>query len=343
MNKRIQTVQKQLQYDAALIENPIDLYYLTGLDLSCGLLIIAKDKVCLFVDGRYFAAAEKKGICSVRLFEKQAVIEWIAGQSIQTCEYDSAFTVVDRFEFLKNLLKNVKFFGTSGVLKKQRAIKDQKEIDLLKKAQEITYQGFLHVEKSLRVGISEEELALEFEIFVRKKGASSLSFSPIIAFGEHSAYPHYRAGNVKLKKDQVILIDVGAVFDHYAGDLTRVLFFGRKDPKIDQMLKLTQKAQKAAIDAVKPGIRVGKLDEIAREVFAKEGMEELFIHGLGHGIGLETHEFFSVKKLGADADVELEPGMVFTIEPGLYLPGVGGVRWEDVIQVTETGHVVFKS
>ncbi len=343
---RLQAFQKHLRHDAAIVEDPTDLLYLTGLTLSLGSLVVMKEDVALFVDGRYFAIAERKAPCAVRLSKSAAsasdpMFEWLQGRGARSLAFDSAVTSYERFETLGQAMPGIQLFAEKALLRAQRAIKDGAEIALLKKAQSLTLKGFHHVEGKLKEGVSEEEMAFEFETFVRKNGASGLSFPSIIAFGENSAYPHHRAGGSKLVKNQIVLIDVGAIVDEYRGDMTRVVFFGECDPKLKQWLEWTKLAQRKAMEAVRPGLFVKELDLIARKALSEHGVEEKFTHGLGHGIGLETHEFPSLKSLGVDRDVKLAAGMVVTIEPGLYQPGVGGVRWEDMILVTENGYEKF--
>lgn len=173
--------------------------------------------------------------------------------------------------------------------------------------------------------------------FCRKKGASGLSFSPIIAFGENSAYPHYRAGKARLKKGQSVLIDVGAILENYCADMTRLVYFGEPDPRILHFEKLVKRAKEMAISHVKPGVKAGLIDQVVQDEFDKENVKQLYTHSLGHGVGLEAHEFPRLRFNGVDKDVILKPGMVFTIEPGLYQPGVGGVRLEDMVLVTANG------
>ncbi len=337
MTARIERID--LNTDALLIENTTDLLYLTGLELSRGVLGIAKEETVLFVDGRYFAKAEREAKCKVRLLEGNAVFDWLEARSVKTVEFDGAYTSYDRYLSLKGQLKSQELKAGSSLLKEMRVIKDEREIEALKKAAALTWQGFQYIEELLQEGISEEELAFEFEFFVRKNGASGLSFEPIIAFGENSAYPHYRAGKARLEENQIVLIDVGAVVDQYRGDMTRVVFFGEANPQLEKMLEYTKLAQQKAFEAAVIGAKFGDLDRAARAVFAKEGIEEFFTHSLGHGIGLETHEFPIIRAEGADKDVVLEEGMVFTIEPGLYRPGLGGVRWEDMVLMTENGPI----
>ncbi len=337
MNSRIAILQKHLRSEAALIESPVDLFYLTGLQMSKGLLAVTANEAVLYVDGRYFSKATKEAPCTVRLLDSESPARFLRDNEIRRVDFDSAATSYDRFENLKKMAEGIEFSPMSGLLKLHRGVKDGEEIAALKRAADLTWRGYRHIAGMLTEGIAEEELALEFEMFVRKHGASGLSFEPIIAFGENSAYPHHRAGKTRLEKDQVVLMDIGAVVDSYRGDLTRVHFFGRANPEIERMLQLTKRAQQAAIDQIRPGAKLGDVDRAAREVFRSEGVEELFSHGLGHGIGLETHEFPSFKAGSGDQDLELKVGMVFTVEPGLYRPGLGGVRWEDMVQVIERG------
>jgi Xaa-Pro aminopeptidase len=337
MKSRIIELQKGLEFDAAIIENTVDLYYLTGLELSRGALVTTKDDSVLFVDGRYFAKAQKEAPCPVRLLAGNYLFDWLDTRAVGTLAFDADSTSFTRYDQLKSDTRSIVLKSISGLLKMQRSIKDLTELDALKKAADVTMSGLKHIEAMLVEGVSEESLAFEFELFVRKAGASKLSFSPIIAFGENSAYPHYRAGSSTLQNGQIVLIDVGAVVDGYAGDLTRVVFFGEGDAQLQEMLSLTKQAQAKAIQAIRPGVTFGELDQAARSVYAEAGVEAQFIHSLGHGIGLETHEFPTIKALGPDRDAKLEVGMVFSVEPGLYRPGLGGVRWEDVVVVTKNG------
>lgn len=322
----------QLLDGPCFIENLADLLYLTGMEFSKGRLFVSPAESMLYVDGRYYERAKKEAPCPVLLWDEQR----------QRKEYrigfDSATVTYEGYQTLKNHFPDVEWAPISNPVKPLRAIKDLKEITALKKAAHLTARGIQKVGELLKEGVSEEELALEFEIFCRKNGASGLSFESIIAFGENSAYPHYRAGKNRLRKGQVVLVDVGAIVDHYYGDMTRMFHFGTPHPRIVELEQIVKRAQKKAIDHIKPGIKLGELDQIVQDEFDAANVKPLYIHSLGHGVGLNAHEFPLIKFDGKDRDVELQSGMVFTIEPGLYEPGVGGVRIEDMVLVTETGH-----
>lgn len=322
------------QVDALWIEDPVDIFYITGLKFSTAKLLVEGDKIKLFVDGRYFAIAEKrlKPSFEVILGEKPSF-------SIQTKKvaFDGSTLSFSRYEALKKMEPHLEWISFAKPLKAIRAIKSGQEISLLKKAAEITWKGYLKIISLLKEGITEEELALEFEFFCRKEGASKLAFDPIIAFGENSAYPHYRSGKSKLKKDQLVLVDVGATFEEYHGDMTRTYFFGKKDPRLEKMQSQVYQAYQLAFEAAKIGVKVKVLDEIVHDYFKKEGVDSLFVHSLGHGVGLEIHEYPRLRFDGVDQEVILEKNMVFTIEPGLYLPEVGGIRYENTVVMTDQG------
>ncbi len=326
---RIRQIQSEIPL---LIEDLTDLFYLTGLTLSKGRLLVSSGKATLYVDGRYYERAKLEAPCSVKLWEEF--------KNIQEKEmgFDSAFVTYEAYQGMKREFPYITWTPKPHPLRVLRAIKEEEEIARLERAAQLTWRGYKHVVSCLREGISEEELALEFEIFCRKQGASGLSFSPIIAFGENGAYPHYRAGKSRLQKGQAVLIDVGAIVDHYCGDLTRMVYFGKPDSRILQFEAHVKRAKEMAMESIRPGLQLGQLDQIVQDEFERLGVKQLYIHSLGHGVGLETHEFPRIRFDSPDRDVVLKAGMVFTIEPGLYQPGVGGVRLEDMVVVTPMGY-----
>jgi Xaa-Pro aminopeptidase len=337
MQHKLEVLQKfvrERKLNALLIENPIDLFYLTGMSFSQGYLVVQESESTLFVDARYIEKAKKISFLPVVLNEKKAFMKGLSG----VVGFDSAFMTYEEYSRLEKEFPEILWEAVPSPLKEMRRCKTPGEIAALRRAARLSYEGMLHIKGLLQEGISEEELAFAFEWFCRKKGASSLSFEPIIAFGPNSASPHHRAGKALLQKGQVVLMDVGAVVDHYHGDLTRISFFGEADPKLLYFFHVVKRAQQKAMQAVRPGVLIGHLDEIVRQEFRSEGLEELFTHSLGHGVGLETHESPRVRFDGEDADLALKPGMVITLEPGLYQPSLGGIRYEDMVLVTEDGH-----
>ena len=320
--------------DSLLIDDPTDLFYLTGLTLSLGVLLVSEE-VSLFVDGRYIAKAKEKAPCSVYPID---MLKSKAGGK-KTIAFDSASVSFDQYLELQRIFLDVPLIPISKPLNALRGIKEPGEIEKLRKAQTLTKEAFEYIKKQLKVGITEEELAFEFEMFCRKKGASKLSFPPIIAFGKNSAYPHHRSGKDALEEDQVVLFDLGCVLDGYAGDMTRVVFFGKPNKTIQNDYELVKRAQEKAIALAKPGIPFGELDKVVRKELSDAGCLELFTHGLSHGIGLDVHEYPRLRVTGGeDAELLLQPGMAFTVEPGIYREGIGGVRYEDIVIITPDGH-----
>ena len=339
MNNRIKSLQKRLgewEIDSLIIENPIDLLYLTDLLLSKGRLLVRPDQAELCVDGRYFGEASLKAPCTVSL--------WVKGGEVKQkgrIGFDSAWTTVANFEGLKKESPDALWVPVKGPLTEQRRIKEPKEIASLREAAKITWAGIQHIRSLFREGVSEQELAFEFEFFVRKSGASRLAFETIVAFGENSAYPHHRASSARLQKNQIILIDAGAVFDHYCADVTRVFFFGQIDPRLEEMFQLVRESYNSAHQQIHVGAMIQTVDRAAREVFAEAGVESLFTHSLGHGLGLEAHESPLIRWNGDDREMTLRSQMVIAIEPGLYQTGLGGVRYENSGIVTKNGFESF--
>ncbi len=340
-SSRLKILQKKLPTDACLIEQPIDLYYLTGLNLSAGRLLFTKSDAELFVDGRYIQVAEQKSPFKVSLDNPESIAAFCTKRRVKSLGFDGRYTSYERFERMKQQLKKMKLHPCSDFLASMRVIKDPSEIKKMQKSAALLWKGFQFLRKSLKVGVTEKELAKQFEIFCLERGAERLAFDPIIAFGPNSAMPHYRAQDARLKSGDIVLIDIGIVVDRYHSDMTRVVFYKREDPVLRRLYDIVRRAQKSALSLCRPGTTLKELDLAARKVMREENVEELYLHSLGHGIGLETHEFPRIKYNGDDKDVTLKSGMVFTVEPGLYIAGKGGVRYEDTILITPTGHTNF--
>lgn len=325
--------------DGFIIENPIDIAYFTSLKLSRGRLLISKRAVVLFVDGRYTIQAKKGSPFPVKKLgndELGAVLKsWVGTKYFG---FDTGLSIAAHQSFKSIFTKHKKKLkGFDQPTLKVRAVKDSKELVALKKSAGLLWKGFEHIRKKLKEGVSEIEISREFEFYVKKLGAEALSFEPIVAFGENSALPHYHSGARKLKKGDVVLLDIGVVLNGYASDMTRIVFFGKVSKQIEELYQVVKSAHKAALQKCMAGEVVANLDKAARKAMGKE--EKHFVHALGHGIGLNVHEY---PRISSELrKVKLEEGMVITIEPGLYLPGIGGIRYEDMIVITKTGYRNF--
>lgn len=335
--KRLQNLQKKLAkflVKAFLIESPIDIYYLTGIKLSTGILLVSAHDTVLIVDGRYYESC-RMAFNHVVLLNDTTLIDLT--RQLQIIGIDQETTTLSRFESLNKQLPEVTLKPISSPLEPLRIIKDKQEIDLLKKAAELGSKGYDYACSLLKPGVKEKDVALALEIFWLQNGAEKLAFEPIIAFGPHSALPHYRSGDGILKDNDCALIDIGVVKESYNSDMTRVKFFGDPPHPLKTIYQVVKEAFQAALESCKPGVTTGELDQRAREIIAQAGYGDNFTHSLGHGVGLEVHESPYLRNKIPFANIVLQKNMVITIEPGIYLSGIGGVRLENTILITENG------
>jgi Xaa-Pro aminopeptidase len=359
----------QENLDALLISHPVNVGYLTGFSGDSSYLIIAKNRTILVSDGRFTTQLGQE--CPDLETEirppAQAVVEAAAGVlnkvGLRRVGFENGHITVAVAEKLRELAPAVNWKGAADRVERLRAIKDADEIRQIRLAIDLAQRAFAMFRAMLRPQDSEKELADSLEMFVRRVGAAGTSFPPIVAVGERSALPHAPPSAKRVQEAFLLLVDWGAsgpfkeecVSENghspkaaiqsapYKSDLTRVLLThnnGRCDPKLNEVYGVVRRAQDSAIRALRPGIAAKVVDEAARTVIAQAGYGEFFTHGLGHGIGLEIHEapFFK-----AGNETILQPGMVVTIEPGIYLPGWGGVRIEDDVLVTPDGCEVLTS
>lgn len=208
----------------------------------------------------------------------------------------------------------------------------------MREAAELGCQGFDYIVSLLKENVQESDLALALEFYWRKKGAQGVAFDPIIAFGENSALPHYRAQEVRLKNNQIVLMDIGVRYRHYHSDMTRVVFKGEVEDELLKIRDIVEEASMRALSILKPGVSIAEVDLAARSYIESKGYGPYFTHSLGHGVGLQIHEFPFLRK---SSPHNLQEGMVITIEPGIYLPKLGGVRLEDTVSITATGFENF--
>ncbi len=301
-----------------LIEDEVNLFYRTGMHLSAGSLLGEE----LFVDGRYLEACREAGL-AVRSVKE------LRGAMPDKVAVDSGVMSAARVEELKSWGVEVEL--RPHCLQKARSVKSAEEIEKMKRAAALANEGFEFAREALEEGISERQVAQKLQAFWFEQGAEGASFEPIVAFGPNTALPHHRAGERKLARGDVVLFDLGVQLDSYQSDMTRVVTFEGELPEIYGVVR---KAQERALAVCKAGVTTGEMDGTARGYIEERGFGEYFTHSLGHGLGIEVHEW----PLFRDKTLVLEAGMVITVEPGVYLPGVGGVRWEDAVVVRENGY-----
>jgi len=331
---------KKLNCDALVIDDVLNIFYLTGQDLSTGVLFVTDKVARLVVDSRYYESCKHKCPFPVSLLKGDAfeiIFKLKSFQNVNVIGFDSQATSHSKFIAHKKSAKNQKLTlkALHNPVLKLRTIKDDDEIEALREAACLGSEGYDYVCSLLKSGITEIEVARELEIFWKRKGSRGLAFESIIAFGANSSMPHYQPGNVKLKRGQSVLIDIGVNLNHYHSDMTRVPFFGKPSKKMLEIYQVVKAAQEEALSMCRPGVKIGDIDAAARGLINSYGYGENFTHSLGHGVGLEIHElpFMRMK-----SNETLKPGMIVTIEPGVYIPGEGGVRLEDTIAIHNDGY-----
>lgn len=344
--ERIARIRERLQAEGAdvfLISSPVNRRYLTGFTGSAGLVWVSRTKQAILTDFRYLeqVKAECPGWELVRIENYiDALDELIKGENVSSIVFEEEHVTVKQLRDWQERFSSVELKGRSGWVEQLRMRKTPEEIENIRKAAQIGDEAFAELLPKIKSGISEREVALELEFLMRKKGASGVSFAPIIASGPQSALPHARPGDRIFSWGDFVVLDFGCVFNGYCSDMTRTIVIGEPEEKHLLIYDLVLKAQLEALQAVGPGKTGYEIDAIARDIITEAGYGDYFGHGLGHSLGLEIHESPRLSKID---NTVLEPGMVVTVEPGVYLPGFGGVRIEDLVLVTEDGHEVLTS
>lgn len=330
--------------DALLVTHFTNVSYLTGFTGDDSYLLVSPREAVIISDFRYVEqlASECPGlrthIRTTAVTMPDAVAEVIGSAKIGRLAVEADSLTVSLYNHLAGKLTHVALRPTSNLVEQLREIKDAQEIAQLRTAISCAEQAFAILRTKLRRDRTEKELADELDHQQRLLGAERSSFPTIVAAGARAALPHARPTNEPIGDAELLLVDWGAVCGHYGSDLTRVLVTAKISPKLEQIYGLVLKAQQRAIDAIAPGKTGREIDAIARQVIESAGHGEHFGHGLGHGIGLNVHEG---PRVSVTNDKPLAAGMVVTIEPGVYLPGWGGIRIEDDVLMTETGHEVL--
>lgn len=316
--------------------------YLVDFNSTLGSVIIGLDEVLFLTDSRYYdAACDQMTGTQIEKIESKAVettAERIDEMGFARVGIDKGNVTLSTFEKLTDELTGPDLVPVDGPISKIREVKDPGEIDLHRKAAEIADDTFAYLMDYVKPGMTEKEIAVELEFFMRRQGAEAVSFDPIVALGENSALPHATPGDKEVQDGEILLIDMGAKFNGYCSDMTRTVFIGEPTKKMKDIYDIVLQAQKAGLEALQPGESTKEVDRVARDVIEEHGYGENFGHGLGHSVGLEIHEN---PRLAKTDDSVLKENMVVTVEPGIYLPGWGGIRIEDMVYITENGYEFF--
>ena len=343
MSSRLNNVYSQLRQrrlDGLLVCLPANISYLTEFLSRDAYLLVSEKENIYFTDSRYTEEAKSFLKNKIKLKEcNGSVFKWIAETStslgLKRLGFEERYLPFAEFTKIREHLKGqLELIPTHSIVEDKRQIKDAREIEKLKQATKVTALVLEHIKKFLVSGVKEIEVAAEFERFIRYHGCSASAFDIIVASGPNSSQPHHLSGQRRLRDNESVLIDLGVDYQGYKSDLTRVLFLGKMKVLVRKVYDIVSKAHELAIKRVRPGAEMAAIDKVAREYIASKGYARYFIHNLGHGLGLEVHEDPRISGNEASA---LKPGMVFTIEPGIYLPGKFGIRIEDMILVTNKG------
>ncbi|MCL2798033.1 MAG: Xaa-Pro peptidase family protein [Firmicutes bacterium] len=325
--------------DAVLIKSQPNRFYFTGFDSSSGFLVLTEHARTFYVDARYFEEAKAKlSGCVVRCVKNAEAYEAIAQDLIKSgvkaLGYEDDYITVSGYKALEAAFGDFALTPASAVLASLRITKTKEEVSAITAAQRIAERAFEKATDSLRPGVTEKELRALLCAEAYRAGADEPAFKPIVAFGENSAVPHHEASDRKLEKSDLILIDFGVKLNGYCSDMTRTFCLNQPSEQISLLYEAVLAAQSYALKSIKAGMTCREADSLAREHLRANGYGAAFLHGLGHGLGLEVHEPPGVSESGEEL---LLPGTVITVEPGVYIPGVGGVRIEDIVVVREDG------
>ncbi len=338
---RQQIAEKEI--DAIFISQPENRYYLSGFDGSSGYLLITLQNTILATDFRYIEQAKRQAP-DYEIFPISGdIADWFPGlvaelnlRKLGFEARDITFAIYQQLTDTLNRAKSkLRLIPADRLVESLRAVKEPEEIELITKAVEITDNAFEHIEDMIHSGMSEKEVAWEIEKSLREKGSEPIPFDIIVASGSNSALPHAKPSPRAIHSGEPVVIDIGAKVGGYCSDLSRTICLGTPDDTFNKVYDTVLEAQLAALATAREGMSGGEIDNLARTVIKQAGYDEAFGHGLGHGIGLAPHE---LPRLGPNSSEHLADGMVFTIEPGIYLTGWGGVRIEDVV-VMESGKI----
>jgi len=346
VNSRLQKLRGSLagkEIDAILISQPENRYYLSGFDGSAGFLLISQEKTVLATDFRYIEQATSQAPDYEIVRITNNLDDWFPGLvsnlDIKRLGFEAGDITFDLHHRLRDALNKkrvpVKLVPVDGMVEALRAVKEPTEVELIKKAAAITDAAYEHAGSVIKVGMTEKQVAWEIEKYLRENGSQAVPFEIIVASGPNSALPHAKPSERAIQSGEPVLIDMGARFDGYASDLSRTICAGTPDDTFKKVYHAVLDAQLAAMSIIKEGMTGHQADRSAREVIEQAGYGEAFGHALGHGVGLAAHE---LPRLGTGSEELLTTGMVFTVEPGIYLPGWGGVRIEDTV-IMERGRV----
>ncbi len=329
--------------DAVVVSTPVNIFYLTGFQGSAGVTVLSLKDALLWVDPRYTLQAREEAqgmeVIEARGSLLEAAAKRLGRSGHKRIGFEDTHLTYAAFRHLAHLLpRGVRLRPAGGVVEELRYVKDEEEIDRIREAGRLTAAVFDEVVRGARPGVRESDLAAEIEYRMKLRGAEGPAFETIVASGPRSAMPHARASSKLLRERELVIFDLGAILRGYAADMTRTVFLGQPSRRVQRLYAAVREAQQQASRVVRPGVRAGEVDASARRVLARKGLARYFTHSTGHGVGLEIHER---PRLARGEKPNLEVGCVITVEPGVYVEDLGGIRIEDTILVGADGPQVL--
>ena len=341
--EKLRKGMKQRGLDALLVTSPYNLRYVSNFTGTTGLSVITLDEAYFITDFRYTEQVAKQAV-GFKIIQNQGpifdeVVKLVEENKIEALGFEQDFITFTTFELFEEIIPvETDLVPVSGLIESLREVKETVEIETIKKACSISDAAFNYILGVIKPGMSEIEVANLLDFHMRSLGASGVSFETIVASGLRSAMPHGVASSKLIEKGDFVTLDFGCYYEGYVSDMTRTIAVGEPTEKLKEIYQITLEAQLKVLEVAKPGMTGKELDAVARDHIKSFGYGEAFGHSTGHGIGLEIHEGPNVSKLAEKAFV---PGNVITNEPGIYLPGIGGVRIEDDLVITSTGNEVI--
>ena len=335
--ERLQEKLRELRIPALLTTALPNVRYLSGFSGSNGALLISEGRALLFTDPRYATQAPQESDCEVKIVKGPLTVgiaNWVKRLRLRSLAYEENRIALSEYRALKIALEGVRLKPVADLVEALRMVKSPEEIRAIQASVRLNSVALEESLNRFQPAMTETDLAAEIDYRMRLLGADGTAFDTIVASGERTALPHAHPTHHPIQANQLLLVDMGAKVAGYASDMTRTYASGKLSAKIRRMYRAVLESQLAAIDAIRPGISCGHIDRAARGVLRSYGLESLFVHSTGHGLGLEIHER---PRIGREEGTKLEAGMAITIEPGVYQEGLGGIRIEDTVVVTARG------
>lgn len=341
-HKRLRRLWQRLRshgLDALVVSHLPNVLYLANFHGSNALLAVTRQRAVLLTDGRYRTQARGEVRAAQTLVATgsllAAVGEWLSTQHLRRVGFEASRLDFAAYQRLRKACPKAGcLVPAANLVEGLRAVKDASEIASIGRAVSLGSQVFAEVLPLVRPGVRELDLAAEIEYRMKRSGATAPAFETIVASGPRAAWPHARASAKRLARNELVVFDLGAILGDYCSDMTRTVYLGKPSARIRRLYTAVREAQQRAFEVVQPGVAAGQVDAAARQSLKARGLERYFVHGIGHGLGLEIHE---EPRLGRGVATRLAAGQVVTLEPGVYLPGWGGIRIEDVVVVRRGG------